>query len=111
MSSRRQSLVRARDQPAPDKPKRSAGQLTGLAAARAAKQRRKSARHGNAAAKEGSKGSNAPAEQRRIAREQLPKFDTTNLKYEGEQAERRTVIRWFFKALGLPADPASWLGP
>ena len=60
--------------------------MTGLAAARAAKQRKKSAGHGDRA-KEGTQGSDKPAKQRRIAREQLPKFDAANLKYEGEQVE------------------------
>lgn len=38
MSSRRQSIVGAQDQPEANKPKRPAGQVSGLAAARAAKQ-------------------------------------------------------------------------
>jgi hypothetical protein len=67
-----------------------------MAAMRAAK-RKGGARHGHSA-KKGKHGS----EDQRIAREKMPLFDPENLKYEGEQADRRTVVRWLFNGAGKP---------
>ena len=61
------------------------------------KKRRGGSGHGTAgAAKAGTQGSEKVAEERRVKTEKLPLFDKENLNYPGEQAERRTVFRWFW---------------
>ena len=73
----------------------------GMVAVRAGKAKRKGGgervRHAHQA-KKGKKTENVlrPAEK-------LEKFPKANLLYDGEQAERRTVVRWFFRAMGAPA--------
>ena len=108
MSTRRASLVGDEliaDQGA-ERKRRQAAQLEEARK----KKKRGGSGHGDVTkAKQGTQGSEKPAEERRIAREKLQKFDKENLQYPGEQAERRTVIRWFFRAMGEP-DSTAWMG-
>jgi hypothetical protein len=77
-------------------------------AAARAKRKRGGSGHGKATtAKAGTQGSEKEAEERRVKTEKLPLFDKENLKYDGEQAERRTVFRWFLRAHGKTAAWAS----
>jgi len=74
------------------------------------KRKRRGTGHGKAgAAKAGTQGSEKEAEERRVKTEKLPLFDKENLKYDGEQAERRTVFRWFLRAHGK-TERKDWLG-
>ena len=74
------------------------------------RRRRRGSGHGKAGAAKGAmQGSETPAEERRVKTEKLPLFDKENLKYEGEQAERRTVLRWFLRAYGK-TEQKNWLG-
>ena len=74
------------------------------------RRRRRGSGHGKAGAAKGAmQGSETPAEERRVKAEKLPLFDKENLKYEGEQAERRTVFRWFLRAYGK-TEQKDWLG-
>jgi hypothetical protein len=79
-------------------------------AAARAKRKRGGSGHGKATtAKAGTQGSEKEAEERRVKTEKLPLFDKENLKYDGEQAERRTVFRWFLRAHGK-TERKDWLG-
>jgi hypothetical protein len=71
------------------------------------KRRRGGSGHGRA--KAGTQGSEKEAEERRVKTEKLPLFDKENLNYDGEQAERRTVFRWFLRAHGK-TERKDWLG-
>ena len=105
-AGRRGSSVGGEGEPAGQK--RSAPQESGLAAARAKKSKKKKGGDGHAHA---AKGTHQGTKQRRIARERLPEFKKEDLKYAGEQAERRSVIRWFFRAMGSDArDDSTWTG-
>ena len=54
-----------------------------------------------------------PCEERRIQRVALDLIDTNNLSYEGEQADRRSAIRWMYRSMGSPEpgeDEEHWKG-